>query len=123
MSGRRSTRAASSRASSVVGSDVGLTPRRSTRNNPAGNPGTNADGSPLPALAPRESTSYGSSIAVLPTDIRRKGHERDLTETLAGILGTVQENIQTQYGGPPYLEPQEPQEPQEPLENNTNKSK
>jgi hypothetical protein len=96
MSGRRSTRAASSRASSVAGSDLGqATPRRSTRNNPI------TDGSPLPALAPRGSTSYGSSIAALPVDLRRSGHGRDLTETLTDILGTVQENIQSEYGLPP----------------------
>lgn len=117
MSTRRSTRAASSRASSVAGSDIGATPRRSTRNRP------NPDGSPLPALAPRESTSYGSSIAVLPTDIRRRGPERGLTETLTGILGTVQENLQSQYGRPLYMGQEEPQEPGAPVENHTNKSK
>jgi hypothetical protein len=96
MSGRRSTRAASSRASSVAGSDLGrATPRRSTRNIPV------PDISPLPALGPlasRGSTSYGSSIAALPVDFRRSGHGRDLTETLTDILGTVQENIQAEYG-------------------------
>jgi hypothetical protein len=98
MTGRRSTRAASSRASSVAGSDLGqATPRRSTRNNPV------PDVSPLPALGPlasRGSTSYGSSIAALPVDFRRSGHGRDLTETLTDILGTVQENIQAEYGFP-----------------------
>lgn len=105
MSGRRSTRAASSRASSVAGSDLGqATPRRSTRHNPV------PDISPLPALGPlasRGSTSYGSSIAALPAEFRRSGHGRDLTETLTDILGTVQENIQAEYG----LNPNPPNPP------------
>jgi hypothetical protein len=49
-------------------------------------------------LASRGSTSYGSSIAALPADFRRSGQGRDLTETLTDILGTVQENIQAEYG-------------------------
>lgn len=104
MTGRRSTRAGSSRASSIARSDLGqATPRRSTRNNPILEESPLPP--PLPALASvpsRGSTSYGSSIAALPVDFRRSGHGGDLTETLTDILGTVQENIQTTYGYNPH---------------------
>jgi hypothetical protein len=100
MTGRKTTRAASSRASSIAGSELGqATPRRSTRNHPV------LDGSPLPPPLPalasipaRGSTSYGSSITALPVDFRRTSPGRDLTATLTDILGTVQENIQATYG-------------------------
>jgi hypothetical protein len=88
MSARRTTRATSSRASSVAPSDITATPRRSNR--------TNRARSPLPLVNPRESTSYGSGIAALPTEIRRRAHEQDLTETLAGILGPAHEQYQAQ---------------------------
>jgi hypothetical protein len=93
MSARRITRAASSRASSVAASDVGSeitvtkrTPRRSGRN--------------LPPVNPRESTSYGSSTAVVPSEIDRREHERDLTETLAEILGPTYQNYENRENQP-----------------------
>jgi hypothetical protein len=97
MSTRRATRAASSRASSVAASDNGSemttttrTPRRSGRN--------------LPPVNPRESTSYGSSTAIVATEIHRKGHERDLTETLADILGPAYQNYENQEKQPAEAE-------------------
>lgn len=93
MSTKRVTRAASSRASSVAVSDAGSevtvtrrTPRRSGRN--------------LPPVNPRESTSYGSSTAVVASDIDRREHERDLTETLAEILGPAYQNYENQENQP-----------------------
>lgn len=84
MGPKRATRA-SSRASSAGPSAPptpvpAATPRRTQRK--------------LPSVNTRESTSYGTSIAAVPSEIARRELQRDLTSTLADILGPAQQNFQ-----------------------------
>lgn len=80
MSSRRSTRASSRASTPSIAEPVPATPRRSARHTPS-----IASETPLPAIATKYSTAYGSSITELPANI-------NLNE-IGGDLGDVVERL------------------------------
>ncbi|KAI9736431.1 MAG: hypothetical protein M1818_006165 [Claussenomyces sp. TS43310] len=90
MAPKRATRASSIAGSAVSSLPGAATPRRSTRRAGSATP------TPLPPVTSRESTSYGSSTAVVPLILNRDAQNVPLEEQLARIVAPARDNFQSQ---------------------------